>query len=214
MANTPDNTIPAGGVRQGRPSGPPLCFFNQDTRGPLWHAGAGKAMRPYRGVMALAQRPGQTARACHPLPRPKLEAVRAGSVQDDLPESCPSCGEEDGIVNAGCCRHGKAAGGIEIRNSVRHRRRMPDAAKGPGMIPRMWLKTGIRKIINNQLQWSRGSLPGCNRSSVLARQGAACKGMDRRPVVLCPAADRLPCPLQEKALFFQSGCTSEKGTVF
>lgn len=162
MANTPDNTIPAGGVRQGRPSGPPLCFFNQDTRGPLWHAGAGKAMRPYRGVMALAQRPGQTARACHPLPRPKLEAVRAGSVQDDLPESCPSCGEEDGIVNAGCCRHGKAAGGIEIRNSVRHRRRMPDAAKGPGMIPRMWLKTGIRKIINNQLQWSRRSLPGCD----------------------------------------------------
>ena len=56
-----------------------------------------------------------------PLPRPKLEAVRAGSVQDDLPESCPSCGKEDGIVNAGCCRHGKAAGGIGIRNSVRHR---------------------------------------------------------------------------------------------
>ena len=68
---------------------------------------------------------------------PKVEAVRAGSVQDDLPESCPSCGEEDGIVNAGCCRHGKAAEGIEIRNSVRHRRRMPDAAKGPGMTPRM-----------------------------------------------------------------------------
>lgn len=185
-----------------------------------------------------------------------------------------------------CCRHGKAAGGIEIRNSVRHRRRMPDAAKGPGMTPRMWLKTGIRKIINNQLQWGRddspdvarlfrppshglscfngagdgspditavlllsllmiwrlqwsrgslpgcnvedrmqnifhrslqwgrGSLPGCNGSSVLARPGAACKGMDRRPVVLCPAADSLPCPLQEKALFFQSGCTSEKGTVF
>ena len=63
---------------------------------------------------------------------------------------------------------------------------MPDAAKGPGMTPRMWLKTGIRKIINNQLQWGRddspdvtavadaalkegtmlqwgrGSLPGCN----------------------------------------------------
>ena len=72
-----------------------------------------------------------------PLPRPKLEAVRAGSVQDDLPEPCPSCGEEDGIVNAGCCRHGKAAGGIEIRNSVRHRRRMPDAAKGPEMTPQM-----------------------------------------------------------------------------
>lgn len=29
------------------------------------------------------------------------------------------------------------AGGIEIRNSVRHRRRMPDAAKGPGITPRM-----------------------------------------------------------------------------
>ena len=41
-----------------------------------------------------------------PLPRPKLEAVRAGSVQDDLPESCPSCGEEDGIVNA--CAAGMA----------------------------------------------------------------------------------------------------------
>lgn len=36
-----------------------------------------------------------------PLPRLKLEAVRAGSVQDDLPESCPLCGEEDGIINAG-----------------------------------------------------------------------------------------------------------------
>ena len=30
------------------------------------------------------------------------------------------------------------------------------------MTPRMWLKTGIRKIINNQLQWGRESLPGCN----------------------------------------------------
>ena len=34
-------------------------------------------------------------------------------------------------------RHVKAAGGIEIRNSVRHRRRMPDAAKGPEMTPQM-----------------------------------------------------------------------------
>lgn len=41
---------------------------------------------------------------------------------------------------------------------------MPDAAKGPGMTPRMWLKTGIRKIINNQLQWGRGWLPGYNSS--------------------------------------------------
>ena len=71
--------------------------------------------------------------------------------------------------------------------------------------------TGGRKI---ELQWGRGSLPGCNGSSVLARPGAACKGMDRRPVVLCPAADSLPCPLQEKALFFQSGCTSDEGAVF
>ena len=39
---------------------------------------------------------------------------------------------------------------------------MPDAAKGPGMTPRMWLKTGIRKIINIPLQWGRGWLPGCN----------------------------------------------------
>ena len=70
------------------------------------------------------------------------------------------------------------------------------------------------KLARRLLQWSRGCLPGCNGSSVLARPGAACKGMDRRPVVLCPAAGRLPCPLQEKALFFQSGCTSEKGTVF
>ena len=65
-----------------------------------------------------------------------------------------------------------------------------------------------------QLQWGRGSLPGCDGPSVLARPGAACKGMDRRPVLLCPAADRLPCPLQEKALFFQSGCTSDEGAVF
>lgn len=41
-----------------------------------------------------------------PLPRPKLEAVRAGSVQDDLSVPCPSCGDEDGIVNA--CAAGMA----------------------------------------------------------------------------------------------------------
>lgn len=38
--------------------------------------------------------------------------------------------------------------------------------------------------------------------------------MNREPAALCPAADRLLCLLQEKALFFQFGCTSEKGTVF
>ena len=73
-----------------------------------------------------------------------------------------------------CCRHGKAAGGIEIRNSVRHRRRMPDAAKGPGMTPRMWLKTGIRKIINNQLQWGRDDSPDVARLFRPPSHGLSC----------------------------------------
>lgn len=41
MANTPDNTIPAGGVRQGRPSGPPFCFLIRE-RGPFGMPGREK----------------------------------------------------------------------------------------------------------------------------------------------------------------------------
>lgn len=53
MASRPDNTIPAGGSETGATFGAALLFFNPG-KGPLCHAGAGKAMRPCRGVMALA----------------------------------------------------------------------------------------------------------------------------------------------------------------
>ena len=64
---------------------------------------------------------------------------------------------------------------------------MPDAAKGPGMTPRMWLKTGIRKIINNQLQWGRDDSPDvtskteCKIFSIARFNGAGDDSLDVTP---------------------------------
>lgn len=58
---------PCRGSETGATFGAALLFLIRE-RGRLCHAGAGKAMRPCRGVMALAQRPGETARTCHRSP--------------------------------------------------------------------------------------------------------------------------------------------------
>ena len=88
------------GDLRGRPS-----FFNPG-KGPPLSCRGGKSHASMPGSYGASAETRGNGKNVPPLPRPKLEAVRAGSVQDDLPESCPSCGEEDGIVNA--CAAGMA----------------------------------------------------------------------------------------------------------
>lgn len=117
MASTPSNAILAGwretgATVGGRPS--VLKVWTQEGLSLSFRGGEAHTSMPGRDAAGSGTR--GNGMSGYPLPKPKMEAVRAGSVQDDLPVSCPPCGEEDGIVNAWRCRHGKAAGEKKSKN--------------------------------------------------------------------------------------------------